>query len=249
MKTVSSLQMRELDKLTIKSGVPGGVLMERAGTGAGGYILEFISSLHPSHVKRFIVLAGKGNNGGDAHVVARFLSQNSSIPVKVLSICHLNELSGDAKLNAEKLPANVPCEFRNDLKSERQTVLGCSAWDRDTSDTGNVERYRKNIFEVHRERVALLAKFEGGRRSRREGDDVALPEGVVVFAAQGAARGLGLVVVGVNVARGEHEGAEEDAAARLFAESGSPREHVVVKERLAALREAVAHTVEAREIR
>ena len=118
MKTVSSLQMRELDKLTIKSGVPGGVLMERAGTGAGGYILEFISSLHPSHVKRFIVLAGKGNNGGDAHVVARFLSQNSSIPVKVLSICHLNELSGDAKLNAEKLPANVPCEFRKDLKTE-----------------------------------------------------------------------------------------------------------------------------------
>ncbi len=110
--------MRELDKLTINYGIPGELLMERAGTGAGEYILEFISSLHPSHMKRFIVLAGKGNNGGDAYVVARFLSQNSSIPVKVLSICHLNKLSDDAKLNAERLPASVSCEFRKDLKIE-----------------------------------------------------------------------------------------------------------------------------------
>jgi NAD(P)H-hydrate epimerase len=117
MKIVSSLQMRELDKLTVKSGVPGEVLMERAGTGAGEYILDFISCLHPAHVKRFIVLAGKGNNGGDAYVVARFLSQNSRIPVKALSICHMDELAGDAKLNAEKLPGNVSCEFRRDLKT------------------------------------------------------------------------------------------------------------------------------------
>jgi len=115
MKIVSSLQMRELDNLTIKSGVPGEILMERAGNGAGEYILEFISSLHPTHLKRFLVLAGKGNNGGDAYVVARFLSQHTSIPVKVLSICNMNELTGDAKLNAERLPVNVYCEFRKDL--------------------------------------------------------------------------------------------------------------------------------------
>ena len=82
MKIVSSLQMRELDNLTMKSGIPGTALMERAGTGAGEYILEFISSIHPAHVKRFIVLAGKGNNGGDAYVVARFLSQKTDLPVK-----------------------------------------------------------------------------------------------------------------------------------------------------------------------
>ncbi|MFA6292851.1 MAG: NAD(P)H-hydrate dehydratase, partial [Victivallales bacterium] len=115
MKIVSSMQMRELDKLTIKSGVPGEILMERAGTGAGECILEFISTLHPAHAKRFIVLAGKGNNGGDAYVVARFLSQRTPIPVKVLSICGMDELAGDAKLNAEKLPENVPCEFRKNL--------------------------------------------------------------------------------------------------------------------------------------
>jgi NAD(P)H-hydrate epimerase len=117
MKIVSSLQMRELDKLTIKSGIPGGILMERAGNGAGRYILEFISLIHPTHVKRFLLLAGKGNNGGDAYVTARFLSQNSQIPVKILSICPIDELAGDAKLNAEKLPGNVSCEFRRDLKA------------------------------------------------------------------------------------------------------------------------------------
>lgn len=116
MKIVSSLQMRELDKLTIKSGIPGEVLMERAGIGAGRHILEFISYFHPSHVKRFLILAGKGNNGGDAYVVARYLSQHSVFPVKVLSICRMEELTGAAKLNAGKLPANVSCEFRNDLK-------------------------------------------------------------------------------------------------------------------------------------
>lgn len=118
MKIVSSLQMRELDKLTIKSGVSGEVLMERAGIGAGRHILEFISSLHPSHVKRFLLLAGKGNNGGDAYVVARYLSQNSLIPVKVLSICSMDELTDDARLNAGKLPAGVSCEFRKDLACE-----------------------------------------------------------------------------------------------------------------------------------
>ena len=117
MRIVSSLQMREIDNLTIKAGVPGELLMERAGVGAGEHILEFLSSLHPIHVKRFIVLAGKGNNGGDAYVVARFLSQKSSIPVKVFSICQIDELAGDAKLNAEKLPGNVSCEFSKDLKA------------------------------------------------------------------------------------------------------------------------------------
>ncbi len=117
MKTVSSLQMRELDNLTIKSGVSGELLMERAGIGAGEHILEFVSSLHPAHVKRFIILAGKGNNGGDAYVVARFLSQKTSIQVKVFSICQIDELAGDAKLNAEKLQGNISCEFRKDLKA------------------------------------------------------------------------------------------------------------------------------------
>jgi NAD(P)H-hydrate epimerase len=117
MKIVSSLQMRELDNLTMKSGIPGTALMERAGTGAGEYILEFISSIHPAHVKRFIVLAGKGNNGGDAYVVARFLSQKTDLPVKIFSICPMNELAGEAKLNAEKIPENVSCEFRKDLKA------------------------------------------------------------------------------------------------------------------------------------
>jgi len=116
MKTVTSAQMRELDRLTIESGVPGETLMERAGTGAGESILEFISTLHPSHARRLVILAGKGNNGGDAYVVARFLSQKTSIPVKIFSTCGKDELSGDAKNNAGKLPGNISCEVCGDLK-------------------------------------------------------------------------------------------------------------------------------------
>jgi len=108
--------MRELDRITIESGIPGEALMERAGTGAGEFILEFLSSLHASHARRFVMLAGKGNNGGDAYVVARFLSRKTSIPVKIFSTCGIDELSGDAKANAEKLPGGISFEACGELK-------------------------------------------------------------------------------------------------------------------------------------
>ncbi len=115
MKTVTSAQMHELDRLTIESGISGKTLMERAGTAAGLHILDFISSLHPSHARRIIMLAGKGNNGGDAYVAARFLSVKTSIPIKIFSACRRDELSGDAKLNADRLPSDIPCEIRSEL--------------------------------------------------------------------------------------------------------------------------------------
>ncbi|HBC85376.1 MAG TPA: hypothetical protein DCZ94_00320 [Lentisphaeria bacterium] len=118
MKTVTSDQMRELDRLTIESGTPGKILMERAGEGATCHILEFISTLHPSHVRRFVILAGKGNNGGDAYVVARLLSEKTSLPVKIFSTCSSNELSGDAKLNAGRIPEGISCEFRSEMNKK-----------------------------------------------------------------------------------------------------------------------------------
>ena len=109
MKAINVEQMRELDRRTIKeANVPGFVLMERAGFGCGEKIINFIEDrIHFNHVKRFVILAGKGNNGGDAYVVARYLYENTDIDIIIYSICDIEELSDDAKEHAGLIIGNV----------------------------------------------------------------------------------------------------------------------------------------------
>lgn len=120
---------------------------------------------------------------------------------------------------------------------------------RDSRHAGQIRGDRKNVFEIHRDGVALLAEHKSGGEGRRVRDNVALPKRRLIFAAEHRARGIGLAVIRVDVARGEHEGPEDDAAARLLSESLRARVEIVVEERGAPLCEAVTHTVEAREIR
>jgi NAD(P)H-hydrate epimerase len=87
--------------------------MDRAGTGAAHEILVFARSMPPRHARRFVVLAGKGNNGGDAWVVARRLAEVGALPVRLLAICPPAELPTDARHHAERLPTAVSCEIRN----------------------------------------------------------------------------------------------------------------------------------------
>ena len=70
---VTSEQMREMDRLTIqKYGTPSLTLMERAGAGVVKAILErFVEPVS----KGVLVVAGKGNNGGDGFVVGRLLTE------------------------------------------------------------------------------------------------------------------------------------------------------------------------------
>ncbi|NOY74550.1 MAG: bifunctional ADP-dependent NAD(P)H-hydrate dehydratase/NAD(P)H-hydrate epimerase, partial [Kiritimatiellaeota bacterium] len=108
MKTLTVSQMRALDARTIgEGGIPGAVLMENAGRGAGELILEFAANLAENHVKRFVLLAGKGNNGGDAYVVAKFLSERTVVPVVLRSVCPISDLKGDALFHAELTPSDV----------------------------------------------------------------------------------------------------------------------------------------------
>jgi NAD(P)H-hydrate epimerase len=100
--------MRRLDARTIEeAGIPGSLLMENAGVGAGELILEFAANLAENHVRRFVLLAGKGNNGGDAYVAAKYLWEHSEVPVVLHSVCPLEELKGDASHHAGLLPAEV----------------------------------------------------------------------------------------------------------------------------------------------
>jgi len=77
MKVVTPVQMREIDSYTInKVGIPGIVLMENAAVRVTDEILKDYGSLVN---KNIVLLAGKGNNGGDAFAIARHLCNKGQI--------------------------------------------------------------------------------------------------------------------------------------------------------------------------
>ena len=96
MIVVTTAQMRELDRLTIQQyGVPSLTLMERAGEGIAVAILQRFARAAKRGV---LVVAGKGNNGGDGFVVARLL-RKKRIPCEVVLLARRDELSSDAAHN------------------------------------------------------------------------------------------------------------------------------------------------------
>lgn len=95
MKVLTAAQMQELDRRTIAEvGIPGVVLMENAGRGAAELIRQRFAGACSGPV---LVLAGKGNNGGDGFVIARYL-QEWGWPVKTLVLAERDAIKGDAAL-------------------------------------------------------------------------------------------------------------------------------------------------------
>jgi hydroxyethylthiazole kinase-like uncharacterized protein yjeF len=96
MKVLTSQQMKEIDRKTIEEiGIPGPVLMENAGL----EIVRAIRARFPEIQKeRILIVAGKGNNGGDGLVVARHL-WNRGVRPRVLLLASKQDVKGDAALN------------------------------------------------------------------------------------------------------------------------------------------------------
>jgi len=100
-------QVAELDRRAIENhGVPGGVLMARAGRA----IWRLIRQRH-SNAGRLLVLCGGGNNGGDGYVVAR-LAAESGLAVDLCAVSDPSALGGDARQAAvQALECVRPVEF------------------------------------------------------------------------------------------------------------------------------------------
>jgi NAD(P)H-hydrate epimerase len=110
MKVVTAQEMQGIDRKTIrKIGLPGHVLMERAGVAVAAKVKELFER------KKTIILAGGGNNGGDGLVAARELL-NAKWHVKVLLFTKENRLSPDC-LSQFKLARQmgVSVEFRTGI--------------------------------------------------------------------------------------------------------------------------------------
>ncbi|MFW5867509.1 MAG: NAD(P)H-hydrate dehydratase [Armatimonadota bacterium] len=97
MKLAYADEMREMDRRTIEDwGLPGPVLMENAGRSVTAICEDLLEQLPPGPV---VVVAGKGNNGGDGFVVARWLHW-AGHEVEVCLLAALGELEGHAAINA-----------------------------------------------------------------------------------------------------------------------------------------------------
>jgi hydroxyethylthiazole kinase-like uncharacterized protein yjeF len=108
MKLASPEQMKWIDSYTIKSlGIPGIVLMENAALRVAGEAEKILAQ----GGKRIVLLAGKGNNGGDAFAVARILYGRGYCP-RVYLLAAKEGVAGDAKINLDildKLEMDVVC--------------------------------------------------------------------------------------------------------------------------------------------
>lgn len=89
--------MKGVDEKAIeKLGIIGPILMENAGIRITGEILKRFTRIEDETV---VIVAGKGNNGGDGFVIARHLFNRGCRPV-VLLLASIKDLKGDAALNA-----------------------------------------------------------------------------------------------------------------------------------------------------
>lgn len=100
MKLVTADLMQRIDREAIdKIGIPSLELMENAGRGIAEFILEEIDDY--AIPCRTAVFCGKGNNGGDGFVIARYLHQ-AKHPVTIYFIGPPDKLSADAQANYKR---------------------------------------------------------------------------------------------------------------------------------------------------
>lgn len=96
--------MRELDRATIEEyHVPGEVLMDRAGAGVAR-IVELLFDQYDLEDMSVLLIAGRGNNGGDAFVAARCLNERG-YDVVVWLAGKAREITGDARTHFDKMKA------------------------------------------------------------------------------------------------------------------------------------------------
>jgi NAD(P)H-hydrate epimerase len=100
MRLLTSEEMRIADAHAIENiGIPSIVLMENAGIKTLFTLERILGGLKG---KRFCIICGKGNNGGDGLVIARHLA-NNQVPVYVFILAEPDNLSKDARVNFDIL--------------------------------------------------------------------------------------------------------------------------------------------------
>src|SRR5258707_6858651 len=93
MEVLTTTEMERADRLTITAGTPGFALMMSAGQAVAEAAMDMVAE------GPIIVVAGRGNNGGDGFVAAAELAARGR-DVSVILLCERDTLKGDAALAA-----------------------------------------------------------------------------------------------------------------------------------------------------
>ncbi len=95
MKMLSPERMAAYDAYAIKTwGIPSAVLMENAGRNT----YRLMKERYLNGLRQIAIVCGRGNNGGDGFVIARYALADG-YKTKVYLLCGAEDLKGDAALN------------------------------------------------------------------------------------------------------------------------------------------------------
>src|SRR5205807_472854 len=89
MEVLTTAEMERADQLTIAAGTPGFALMRSAGQAVAEAAMDLVEE------GPVVVVAGRGNNGGDGFVAAAELAARGR-EVSVILLCERDSLQGDA---------------------------------------------------------------------------------------------------------------------------------------------------------
>src|SRR5579859_7869428 len=154
-------EMTAADRAAIEAGTPGQVLMERAGTAVADAIETRFAPC------RTLVLAGPGNNGGDAYVVARLLKERGyDVRLEALG----PPRAADAKAAAERWTGPTAA-LTGELGDAELVVVGLFGAGLDRPLTGEALRLAR-ASERLRDRVVAIDLPSGlsGDTGRPVGD-------------------------------------------------------------------------------
>jgi hydroxyethylthiazole kinase-like uncharacterized protein yjeF len=106
MEVLTTAEMEHADRLAIAAGTPGFALMLRAGQAVAEAAMDLAEQ------GAILVVAGRGNNGGDGFVAATELVARGRA-VSIILLCDRDTLQGDAALAARGWKGPVlPCDAR-----------------------------------------------------------------------------------------------------------------------------------------
>ncbi len=126
MKALTAAEMREVDRLTTERyGIPSLQLMENAGRKVADAIWRVIAGRDNVRV---CVLCGKGNNGGDGFVAARYLKE-AGLTTRVLLFGKPEDVIGDVATNLARW---------RDAGNKVEPIASEEDWDRVLPEVGSV---------------------------------------------------------------------------------------------------------------
>src|SRR5262245_46036020 len=121
MILLTAAESRELDRLSqAKFGKDSYTLMTRAGEACA----EAVATLYPGCVQNgVVVVAGKGNNGGDGLVAGRRLL-DGGIPTRVVLLGRSSDLRGDAARACDEFVARGGTVVQTPDEADLQGAVG-----------------------------------------------------------------------------------------------------------------------------